>query len=379
MQTQQIPVVSSEEFRRMAESNPRLLHDNPWIVEDYIQAWPGYEAWQRLDYLESRFGQLSAFAKAPNFITNRKSSLVSVETEFSRYLDYIRHPERAREIYDGRWMEGDYEQFLAQNLPLYCGTLRIVHKADDPVFAEVNPLVPAPLVPWNHALPYYYSLFNHFWLLVSLPGALTPLHIDNNGTIALIAQLKGRKRATLYSPDDLRHVYNPDVGYMDPVQPDEADFPTWREAVKWSGDLEVGQVLFVGTRWAHHVQTLDTSISVSFDFIDQSNLPDYAVSAGWAEVFGKRIKSSPEAVRQKLCGGVPLAEFDRLSSVELGRRSMAEVLRAAVKAHDDSEVARIRRLYLAHLEPCLERTDCAADGPISGVTQVSGSAPLRLR
>ncbi|WP_426752822.1 cupin-like domain-containing protein [Myxococcus sp. Y35] len=379
MQTKQIPVVSSEEFRRLAERNPGLLHDNPWIVQGYIEAWPGYANWQRLEYLQERFGQLTAFAKAPNFITNRKSSLVSVETEFSRYLEYIRHPERARELYDGRWMEGDYEQFLAQELPLYCGTLRIVHKADDPVFAEVEPLVPAPLRPWNHALPYYYSLFNHFWLLVSLPGALTPLHIDNNGTIALIAQLKGRKRATLYSPGDLRHVHNPDVGFMDPERPDEADFPTWRQAVKWVGDLEVGQVLFVGTQWAHHVQTLETSISVSFDFVDQSNLAAYAVSAGWAEVFGKRLKSSPEAVRQKLGGRVPPADFDRLSPVTLGRRVMAEVLRAALKEHDDSEVARTRRLYLAHLEQCMEQGDCAAGDLLRAATQVSGRDALHLR
>jgi hypothetical protein len=379
MQIKQIPVVSSEEFRRLADRNPRLLHENPWIVEDYIEAWPRYKDWQRLEYLEERFGQLSAFAKAPNFITNRKSSLVSVETEFSRYLEYIRHPERARELFAGRWLEGNYEQFLAQDLPLYCGTLRIVHKADDPVFAEVDPLVPAPLRPWNHALPYYYSLFNHLWLLVSLPGALTPLHIDNNGTIALIAQLKGRKRATLYSPDDLQHVHNPEVGFMDPLQPDETDFPTWRQAVKWVGDLEVGQVLFVGTRWSHHVQTLETSISVSFDVVDQSNMEDYAVSAGWADVFGKRIKSGPESVRQKLSGRLPPAEFDRLSSVELGRRAMAEVLRAALKDHDESEVARIRRLYLAHLEQCMERADGAAEGPLSAATQLTGHNTLRLR
>lgn len=379
MQIKQIPVVSSEEFRHLADHNPRLLHDNPWIVEGYIEAWPGYKDWQRLDYLEHRFGHLKAFAKAPNFITNRKSSLVSVETEFSRYLEYIRHPERAQEIYAGRWMEGDYERFVAQDLPLYCGTLRIVHKADDPIFAEVDPLVPAPLQPWNHALPYYYSLFNHLWLLVSLPGALTPLHIDNNGTIALIAQLKGRKRATLYSPADLRHVHNPEVGFMDPMQPDEADFPTWRQAVKWVGDLDVGQVLFVGTEWAHHVQTLDASISVSFDFVDQSNMAAYAVSDGWADVFGKRIKSSPEAVRLKLGGRVPPAEFDRLSSVALGRRAMAEVLRAALKDHDDSDVARIRRLYLAQLEQCLEKADRAAEGPLPEATRLSGQDTLRLR
>lgn len=353
METRHIPVVSCEEFQRLAEQNPNLLHENPWIIEGYIQHWPEYRNWQDLEYLQARFGHLKAFAKAPNFITNRKSSLVSVGTDFRQYIDYILHPERVQEIYAGCWMDGDYEQFLAQNLPLYCGTLRIVHQADDPIFQEVQPLVPAPLEPWNHALPYYYSLFNHFWLLVSLPGALTPLHTDNNGTIALIAQLKGRKRATLYSPADLRHVYNPGIGFMDPVQPDENDFPTWNSAVKWTGDLGVGQVLFVGTNWAHHVETLETSVSVSFDFVDQSNMAAYAASAVWAQVFGDRIKRNPSLIVAKVQGELTLAEIEGLPSANVGRRVMAHILRSALAGEKTSDVSSIRRLYLAHLEAWL--------------------------
>lgn len=353
METKQIPVVSCEEFQGLAERNPNLLHENPWIVEGYIYRWPEYRNWQDLDYLQTRFGHLKAFAKAPNFITNRKSSLVSVETDFRQYIDYILHPERVQEIYDGCWMEGDYAQFLSQDLPLYCGTLRIVHQAEDPIFEEVHPLVPAPLEPWNHGFPYYYSLFNHFWLLVSLPGALTPLHTDNNGTIALIAQLKGKKRATLYSPADLRHVYNPNIGFMDTVQPDENDFPTWDSAVKWTGDLEVGQVLFVGTDWAHHVETLETSISVSFDFVDQSNIAAYAGSAGWAGVFGDRVKRNPGLIIEKMQGELSAVQIEELPAATVGRHVMMHVLRSALVDAKTSDVAYIRRLYLMHLEKCL--------------------------
>ncbi|MGH8080126.1 MAG: cupin-like domain-containing protein [Lysobacter sp.] len=358
MQTRQIPLVSREQFEQLARQNPNLLHEQPWIVSGYTQDWPEYRQWQDLDYLRQRFGDLKAFAKAPNFITNRNSSLVSVETRFGQYLDYIEHPERVEAIYEGCWMEGDHAAYLAQNLPLYCGTLRIVHQADDPVFDALHPLVPEPIETWNHALPYYYSLFNHLWLLVSLPGALTPLHTDNNGTIALIAQLRGRKRATLYSPADLRHVRNPEVGFMDPHRPDPVDFPSWDEAVKWTGDLDVGQTLFVGTNWAHHVETLDaTSISVSFDFVDQSNLAAYASSAGWAEAFGNRIKRNPALVVDKLRGAISLAEIESRSAVEVGRRVMARVLRAAIGDAKTADLAPIRERYLAHLDACLEQPD----------------------
>lgn len=361
METRQIPVVSADEFRRLADRNPNLLHDHPWVVEGYIQDWPGYERWQDLNYLRERFGTLNAFAKAPNFVTNRNQNLVSVETSFEQYIRYIQQPDDVEDIYRHCWMEGDYEQFLALGLPLYCGTLRIVHRADDPVFEEISPLLPEPLRAWNHALPYYYSLFNHLWLLVSLPGALTPLHIDNNGTIAIIAQLKGRKRATLYSPDDLCHVRNPEVGFLDPELPDERDFPTWAQAVKWVADLDIGQVLFVGTNWAHHVRTLEESISVSFDFVDQSNLEAYATSTNWAAVFGDRIKRSPDLIVGKMQGRLTREDVEALPASTVGRCVMAHILRSALADPDSTELATIRRAYLAHLEQCLaSKEDLAA-------------------
>lgn len=349
MKQKAIPAVPVAEFERMLAANPRLLHDSPWVVTGYAGQWPGYRRWRDLEYLRQRLGHLQAFAKAPNFVTNRNDRLVSVETDFARYIDYVREPHRARELYEGRWLDGSYEEFAAQELPLYCGTLRFVHSANDPTFGEFDPLVPRAIQTWNHALPYYYSLFNHLWLLVSLPGALTPLHVDNNGTIALIAQLAGRKRATLYSPDDLRHVYNPAVGYMDPERPDTADFPTWDAAAKWTAELEEGQVLFVGTRWAHHVRTLEQSISISFDFVDHTNIRDYARSPDWATVLGNRVKSSPAVFLAKLKGAIGQGEIDLLSPVDLGRRVMATILRAASGDAGPSGIHRIRELYLRHL------------------------------
>lgn len=350
MTPRQIPALTVDEFAVMYERNPRLLHENPWIVNGYIKQWACYSDWQDMSVLRARFGHLSAFAKAPNFVTNRRTSLVSVETDFARYLDYIAEPHRVRELYEGRWMDGSYEAFIAQDLPLYCGTLRFVRSADDPLFTELEPLVPSPIAPWNHALPYYYSLFNHLWLLVSLPGALTPLHVDNNGTIALIAQLRGRKRATLFAPTDLRHVYRDGVGFMDPEAPDATDFPSWREATPWVGDLVPGQVLFVGTDWAHHVRTLETSISVSFDFVDQSNFVAYATSPDWAVVLGNRALSRPDVFLAKLAGAITQSELATLSPTELGRKVMRAILHASLRGGASDETANIRRLYLHHLE-----------------------------
>lgn len=352
----QIPVVSHQEFARLAEADPNLVHARPWIVEGYIEQWPGYRDWQDLAYLRRRFGHLQAFAKAPNFVTNKKDRLVSVETGYAQYLDYIERPQQVREIYDGCWLDGDYVEFLDLGLPLYCGTLKIVRRADDPVFAEVNPLLPAPLRAWNAALPYYYSLFNHFWLLVSLPNALTPLHVDNNGTIAIIAQLRGRKRATLYAPTDLPYVRGPS-GFLDPIRPDPDAFPVWDRAVPWVGDLAPGQTLFVGTEWAHHVTTLETSISVSFDYVDQSNLAAYATSTGWATALGERVKRNADLFVAKTAGLLSHGAIREAPAVAIGRSLMSHVLRPLCDRPEDDEARRVRRVYAGHLAQFVEAAE----------------------
>ena len=352
MNSKKIPTVGQAEFEALAMRNPNLLHESPWIVDGYIGNWPAYDSWRDLAHLRARFGHLEAFAKAPNFTTHRKSRLVSVKTRFDQYLDYIEHPERIEAIYEGCWLDGDFDAFQKMDMPLYCGTLRIVHGADDPVFRQVAPLLPKPLRSWNHALPYYYTLFNHFWLLVSLPGALTPLHTDNNGTIALIAQLRGRKRATLFSPDDLRYVRNANGDFLDPDNEADHEFPEASKAQRWSGDIEEGQVLFVGTNWAHHVRTLETSISVSFDFVDRTNLAAYATAAGWAAALGNRAKSNADLFVRKLGGRVSAATIARFSAVTVGRLVMAEILRA-VPHHAEDEATSIRALYATHLQQCL--------------------------
>lgn len=349
MRVESIPVIDRQEFQRLAASNSRLLHDNPWIVTGHAETWPEYQRWRDIDYLKDRFGDLMAYASAPHFVTNRNQRKFSVKTSFAQYLEYVSDPGRIAEIYGGEWAEGTCDEFMKQDLPLYCGSLRMVHHANDNILKELHPLVPDPIETWNHAIPYYYVLFNHFWLFVSPPGALTPLHRDNNGIMAFLAQLRGKKRVILYSPDDARHVYNEKVGYLDPVAPNAQDFPTWDSAVQWKGEIETGQVLFFGTNWSHHVETVETSVSVSFDFVNDTNMAAYAASPQWAEGFGKRIKLNPSMYIDKSAGTFSVDEVESMSSVDLGRKFMTYLLRQTLEKDDRSEVARIRSQYLSRL------------------------------
>ena len=344
-----IPIVTYEEFQERAKSNPNLLAKSPFIVEGYIQNWPCYEEWRNLDYLRKKFGKLSAYACSPQFTTNSNVKLTRVKTRFDQYLDYLKNPEKIEEIYEGLWCDGSYETFLAQNKPLYCGSLRIIQEANDRIFDDLNPIVPKPLENWNSILPFYYKICNHFWLYVSLPGALTPLHQDNNGTFAYLAQLDGRKRVTLYSPEDFDFYHNSKVGFLDVLNPNDEEFPKWRSATKWTGELTQGQALMMGTDWAHHVVTIEQAISVSLDFVNQNNISAYAASEQWANSFGRRVKMKPEAL-----GLFSSEELKKKSDVYIGRKAMRSILKNGLKNNNNGFDGSIRKVFLSELESLSE-------------------------
>src|ERR1700761_5890273 len=161
--------------------------------------------------------------------------MCQVRTDFATYLDYVAHPDEMERIFEGCWVKGDAALFRELGMPLYCGNLQLARHGRDAVLEDITPLVPGRLPCANNEIPYYYQSGNHVWLYVSLAGALTPLHQDNNAVIAYLAQLKGEKEAILYAPADKRHFYTQGVGYLDPLHPDDRDFPSWRQATPWKG------------------------------------------------------------------------------------------------------------------------------------------------
>jgi hypothetical protein len=95
-------------------------------------------------------------------------------------------------------------------------------------------------------------------------GTVTPLHHDLMNI--LLAQVSGRKRIVLISPDQTHLLYN-EVGVYsaaDWERPDLERFPLLGRVRAKTVDLEPGEVLFIPVGWWHHVRSLDISISVSF-------------------------------------------------------------------------------------------------------------------
>eukprot|EP00912_Choanoflagellata_sp_UC4_P002046 UC4_evm2s1308 len=99
-------------------------------------------------------------------------------------------------------------------------------------------------------------------------GACTQCHQDTYGQ-NLVAQLHGRKRWTLFAPDDRQYLYPTRVPYEESsvfsevncVNPDFDAHPLFVSAVPRTTILIPGDVLFVPRHWWHHVENLDLALS----------------------------------------------------------------------------------------------------------------------
>lgn len=116
-------------------------------------------------------------------------------------------------------------------------------------------------------------LLPSLWLAAA--GTVQPFHQDHHhpldGIANLLAQVHGRKRAMLVSPDQDDVMYrradgSPDAHFseVDGEEPDLGAHPRFRSARIWEGALAPGDVLFIPMRWWHSLCALDESISVSF-------------------------------------------------------------------------------------------------------------------
>jgi hypothetical protein len=349
-QPREIPVYELDEFERLIAATPDVLAEHPCVVRGFTGQWPASRRWTSLESLTEAFGSIPVTAGAPQFITHKHSKMCQVKTDFGTYLKYVQDPGRLEELFDGKWSKGDSSVLRELDLPLYCGNLRLVRHSREKVLSDLEPLVPGPMECLNDEIPYYYQSGNHVWLYVSLAGALTPLHQDNNAVIAYLAQLQGHKEAILYSPEDKRRFWNRELGYMDPLAPNDDEFPTWREARPWTASLNPGELLIWGPNWAHHVVTLSNSITVSFDIVNRLNLAAYARSDDWRDELGRFARKNADLIRARMPDPRVHDALDNGSESALGREVMICVLRNALGTPLAERSRRVKSEMLRILE-----------------------------
>ncbi|AOZ50386.1 cupin-like domain-containing protein [Chromobacterium vaccinii] len=249
---------------------------SPLILTTVMRDWPAMRRWS-FDYFAQTFGDFPVVAHAPQFPTVARWS---VRTRLSAYIDYLKAPEQG--AIAGEWLKGDAESLRRSGLTLYAGNFNpahAVHGDPERIFADV-PKLPDFIDNWLDLLnPRFRDLSlkvqSHYFVYLSVPGGVTPLHHDFWSTHAFLAQISGRKEAVLFAPADAKLLYQEQSG----IVPAMRDDPRFADVIGWQGQLGPGDFLLMPAGWLHYVETLEASITYSADWIDGSNWRAYIAEA----------------------------------------------------------------------------------------------------
>jgi hypothetical protein len=245
-------------------------HGKPVILTDAIRSWPALSRWS-FDLFKARYGSDNV---APKIFTGKKRLKPMT---LGDYLDYLDAPEV---MPAGLWLD-DKTLFPctppeSPTPPLYLAWNVF---GRHPELLEDIELSPKFVEDWLPSLPAVLrkilderTVYFAAGLMIGPKNSQTKLHYDFLDTHAYLAQIIGRKKCVLFSPEDSGALYDGKV-YLD--APDLEKFPLFRQATRYECILEPGELLFIPYRWWHHVVGLEKSITVNYNFFNRVNFGGY--------------------------------------------------------------------------------------------------------
>jgi hypothetical protein len=244
----------------------------PVIVTDATEYWPALHKWT-FERFKIEYG--SDLVVAPYGLGSETAKL----TKIGPYIDYLEHPESDLA---GFWVDGKCGKPLPDGpgstlSPAYLLGWDAFRKHPE-LFNDIQP-PPYFVSDWVLAMnPSIREVFEQtsgreYWSIYAGPeGALSPLHVDYWQTHAYLAQVRGRKRVIMFSPEDSQFLYK---GEVDPEQPDFEKFELFEQAIAYECEIGPGEMLFMPANWWHHVRTIEKSITVSHNFFNDTNFNEH--------------------------------------------------------------------------------------------------------
>lgn len=227
--------LSLRDFRR-----EYLYPQRPVVISDATSKWAANTKWT-FAFFKSRYGHDQV--RVYRYDEEREFRDDAAEmVSFSTYIDAITRQD---------WRS--YPYYLRDNW-------RLLH-AHSELGADYRE--PAYFFDWYRLLPSFLRM-PYPRLFLGPRGATTPLHSDVWGTHAWLSQIVGRKRWVLFSPDQK------DLHYSSRVRveaPDLEKYPRYRNVKPVEATIGPGDTIFVPSRWAHWVVSLDPTISLTGNYM----------------------------------------------------------------------------------------------------------------
>jgi ribosomal protein L16 Arg81 hydroxylase len=226
--------LSIKEFNREYRSPGK-----PVVIKDAVEDWKARTTWT-FEFFKSHYGDNHVMV-----YRYRGEKYKPADATRMRLADYIDG------VSSGDWTSFPY--YIRDNWAL----LR-----NNPALAS-DYSFPKYFFDWFSLLPPFMRL-QYPRIFIGPNGSITPLHLDIWGTHAWLTQLVGRKRWILFAPDQRPLLYDHQV---DPNRPDYQRFPLFRQAQGVECTIGPGETVFVPGGWAHWVESLDSSISLSSNYM----------------------------------------------------------------------------------------------------------------
>jgi hypothetical protein len=233
-------------YRCKKELKTLIQREHPFILTGAINHWPAVSKWN-LDYLCQHAGHKTVSCElGPLFECTKVSddgdiiAIKRAHVPLAKIIGAIRN-QPCQDIYASEW-----------NIFDDCPNL----------LNDINLTAPELYNPALAAKPKCY---------IGPANAFTPIHYDHAPNFT--AQIFGRKQWAFYPPSQLKHLHlYPKFSQMAHFsrahsQADLADylkFPDLRHVTPQTVVINQGEVLYIPVRWAHHVTSLEPSISLHF-------------------------------------------------------------------------------------------------------------------
>jgi hypothetical protein len=238
-----------------------LAANKPVIVVDGMDNWPAKELWSPA-YFDGKFGneKVQVYDDLFNLInvTTLNSYLIKyfnrTDSIYGEIVPYVRWYTKLKEC-NFVWADEVFNKLQNDwSMPYFLPT--------------TNYMMPYCMYPKQISTSN--ALFPAKGLFISAKGARTRLHYDPWASDAVLCQLYGKKKITLYSPSQKEYLYNNEK-CIDIDSPNLEDFPKFSlSKPDYEDILGEGEIVFFPRGWLHHVVSIEDSISLTWNFVHYS-------------------------------------------------------------------------------------------------------------
>lgn len=207
----------------------------PVIIHGLISDWPAYRKWN-IEYLKSTIGDRDINVECGRLLSE---GFYTKKMKADRFFESINNTKQDS--------TNSYYYFAQQRLDQFPELMCDINEIE--LYSSRS------------------KAFDMIW--IGPKGTITPLHFDRGNN--LLAQVIGRKRVTLFPPENSVYLYARDendsysnFSNIDLMSPDYNKYPHFRYAQPIECEIKSNDTLYIPKGWWHFVESEETSISLNF-------------------------------------------------------------------------------------------------------------------